>query len=334
MTFDQNSLKDRWGRPHSYLRISLTEACNFQCTYCMPPEGLPESPPAKHHMNDDEITALASIFVEMGVNKIRLTGGEPLLRKGAAQLALRLTHELNTPVHMTTNGSLLKRHLPVLKQGIAGLNVSLDSLQPTRFAKQTGRAVLPNVLSSLEAAYEANIPLKLNAVVVPDYPTKDAFELIKFAETIAAEVRFIEFMPLCGSSWAPSTVTRAQTLEAEVCKALHLTTPTQGRVAHTYINPDSGLKVGFIRSLSKPFCNSCDRVRLSCSGRLVNCLFSSQGIDLLTPLRKGATPTDIKSIIRNEVWGKHQSHGQAEPLDFSLASAKDRVTGIIHHIGG
>ncbi len=326
---------DSWGRTHTYLRISLTEQCNFQCAYCLPPEGLPDAPPPAHHLLDEEILTLARIFVAGGVRKIRFTGGEPLLRAGAARLAARTAQELSVPVHLTTNGSLLPRHLPTLVAGgIAGINISLDTMDREHFARITKRDVLPVVLRAAEAVAATNIQLKLNAVVTPDYALADAMQLIQFARELGAEMRFIEFMPLCGSAWQINGSSRAQELEAEIVRELGLEQRCEGEVAHTFSHSDTGQRVGFIRSLSQPFCGTCNRLRLSCDGRLLTCLFSRQGRALLPLLRAGASEAELRTAIAEEVLQKTRAHGRNNPVDFQDPAVTSAISGVIHSIGG
>lgn len=327
-------LIDRFGREHTYLRISLTERCNFQCLYCLPPEGLPETPPPASHCSDEELLRLVELFVSLGIRKVRLSGGEPLLRKGAPTLVAEIRKRFHIPVHLTTNGSLLKRYLPALQDAdISGINLSLDTLNRDKFHYVTQSRSFDRVIEAAQLVANTGIPLKLNAVVQEDYSTQDAINLIEFGKKLKAEVRFIEFMPLCGSAWNNSGVGRIVQLEEELIHYFQLAHFQQGEVAHTY-DGVHGCRVGFISSLSKPFCSHCNRIRLSCTGFLMPCLFSRTGTDLLTPLRQGASHQELVRLMRANVLEKTKAHGSNEDIDFKTLEDPLQVTGMIHQIGG
>lgn len=331
-----SSLIDRYGRYHTYLRVSLTDRCNFQCRYCLPPEGLPETPPPASHCTDDEFCQMIEAFVALGIRKIRLSGGEPLLRKGVPALVAKIRQRFSLPIFMTTNGSLLKRYLPALKEaGLNGINLSLDTLNRERFNQVTQTQSYERVVEAARLTASSGISLKINAVVQADYTTEEAIDLIEFGRELQVqEVRFIEFMPLCGSAWVNKGVGRIVQLEEELIDYFQLKNFQQGEVAHTYEQSDHSCQVGFISSLSKPFCGTCNRVRLSCTGVLHPCLFSRSGSDLLTPLRQGASPEEMKKIILGNVWQKTKAHGTDEEIHFETLTNPLQVTGLIHQIGG
>jgi cyclic pyranopterin phosphate synthase len=329
-------LEDRFGRKHTYLRISLTESCNFQCLYCLPPEGLPEAPLPASYSTDDEICRLVEIFVQLGVRKIRLSGGEPLLRKGTPALIKRLRQTFQIPVTLTSNGSLILRYSKeLLESGLSGINISLDSLNPKQFKQKTQSSSFEKVIQGIRLMAEAQIPLKLNAVVQDSFPLQEALDLIAFAQEVQAEMRFIEFMPLCGTGWTNKGVGVILQLEKELIEHLQMVDYCQGEVAHTYKIPGKESRIGFISSLSQPFCSTCNRIRLSCTGVLYSCLFSRNGSDLLTPLRQGASVESLSQQIQETVWGKTKAHGSDTPILFRQLQTPEKViSGLIHSIGG
>lgn len=289
----------------------------------------------KTHMNDAELLYLVGLFADLGIRKVRLTGGEPLLRRGLSKLVKQIKESTDVEVHITTNGSLLHKQLPaLLDAGLDGLNVSVDFADAEKFAQSTGRDSYHQVLSALELAAKSGIFIKLNSVVQQTMEVTDALQLIDLAETLSASLRFIEFMPLCGTGWNKDTVGRAPQLERDLVSRLKLNRPEQENIAHSYLVPGKSVRVGFIHSLSQPFCSNCDRLRLSCRGELLACLFSKAGTDLLSPLREKMDRKFLSQLIFERVQKKKKAHDQHSPVDFSALEQPQKIGALIHQIGG
>ncbi len=294
------------------LRLSLTEHCNFRCLYCMPPEGAPVHP-QNQYLTATEILRLVKIFTEMGVTKIRLTGGEPLLRADLLEIIKNLRRlPLLQTLALTTNGSRLPElALPLREAGLGRLNVSLDSLNEKTFAHICKTDSLSRVITGIRAAVRQGFPVKLNAVLLKGVNDAEIFDFLQFASDEGIEeMRFIEFMPLCGTGWKPELVLPLAVIEEKIAARYGLSrlATDADSVAETYQIHHAQIKtrVGFIRTLSKPFCGQCSRIRLSATGFLQPCLFSHQGADLKDELRPlASTDTEIKARIRAAVWRKN-----------------------------
>jgi cyclic pyranopterin phosphate synthase len=312
-------LKDGHGRSIGDLRVSVTDRCNFRCQYCMPAEGLPWLERAEI-LSFEEITRLVSIFAAMGVRDIRLTGGEPLVRRDFPTLAAMLTSLDDVrEVSVTTNGFLLERDAErLVAAGIDRFNVSVDSLQRDRFYELTRRDALDQVLNGLKvlAAFPEAHPIKINAVAIRDFTELEVIPFAELARSTPYEVRFIEFMPLdADRAWTPDRVLTG----AEIRDAIHAVHPLEAEprepsaTARTYRFADGQGRIGFINPVSEPFCGDCDRIRLTADGRLRTCLFSLNETDLRGPLRAGAGDHEIDAIIREAVWRKELKHHVGEP---------------------
>ncbi|MBI2340933.1 MAG: GTP 3',8-cyclase MoaA [Deltaproteobacteria bacterium] len=303
-------LHDSYARNLTYLRISLTDRCNFRCVYCMPPEGIKLLPRAEV-LTLEEIERLARIFVSLGVNKIRLTGGEPLLRKRIVYLVSSLSRfDGLRELGLTTNGSFLADlAFPLKEAGLNTVNVSLDSLNRERFARITLRDELPEVLSGVTRALEAGLAVKINAVALSDLTRDEVVHFCRLAQNYPLEVRFLEFMPLCGTGYKPELVAPFKGIKSWVFDEMDLVPlPRDENVAETYQVKDGPGRIGFIASMSEPFCGTCTRLRLTSTGGLRLCLFSPLEIDLRTPLRSGAADDEIADLIRKGVWKKPKGH--------------------------
>jgi cyclic pyranopterin phosphate synthase len=311
-------LRDGHGRVIGDLRVSVTDRCNFRCQYCMPVEGLPWLERAEI-LSFEEIARLVGLFAEMGVHDVRLTGGEPLVRKQFPHLAQMLAaieavHDLS----VTTNGFLLERDAEALvRAGINRFNVSIDSLQRDRFFELTRRDALPQVLRGLEhlATFPEAHPIKINAVAIRGFTEEEAIPLADLARRTPYEVRFIEFMPLdADHAWTEDQVLTGEEIRA----AIHAVYPLEPQprephaTARVYNFADGHGKVGFINPVSEPFCADCDRVRLTADGRLRTCLFSLNETDLRGPMRDGADDEQLEQIIRDAVWLKELKHHVGE----------------------
>ncbi len=326
-------LKDGHGRLIGDLRVSVTDRCNFRCQYCMPAEGLPWLD-REEILTFEEIVRLVGLFAEMGVHDVRLTGGEPLVRRDFPRLAAMLAgieqvHDLS----VTTNGYLLERDAEALVgAGIDRFNVSIDSLQRDRFFELTRRNALPQVLRGLEklALYPEAHPIKINAVAMRDFTEEEAIPFAEFARRTPYEVRFIEFMPLdADHAWSADQVLTG----AEIRAAIDAVYPLEAEprephaTARVYRFKDGQGKIGFINPVSEPFCGDCNRVRLTADGRLRTCLFSLNETDLRTPMREGAGDAELERIIRDAVWRKELKHHVGEPGFIQPARSMSAIGG-------
>lgn len=313
-------MRDQYGRELHDLRISLTDRCNFRCVYCMPSHGVEFRPP-KELLQDDELLLLVRIAAELGVRKIRLTGGEPTVRANLVGLVRGIA---STPgiqdVAMTTNGMLLARMAADLAAaGLRRVNISIDTLDPEKFRRITRTGTLGTVLDGLHAAEEAGLrPIKINAVVVRGFNEDDVADLAALTFEHDWEVRFIEMMPFGEAAFFQ---TSAMVPEAEIrarVEAAHgpLEPVDLSGVdpARTYRLPGARGAVGLISSLSEPFCARCGRIRLTSDGRLRLCLLRDDEADLLTPLRRGATYDEMREIFGAATFRRPFGHALAEGL--------------------
>jgi cyclic pyranopterin phosphate synthase len=312
-------LEDGHGRLIGDVRVSVTDRCNFRCQYCMPAEGLPWLE-RQDILTFEEIQRLVALLAAMGVHDVRLTGGEPLIRRDFPRLASMLSElEDVADLSVTTNGFLLERDAEALvRAGVHRFNVSVDSLQRDRFFQMTRRDALPQVLRGLEllASFPEAHPIKVNAVAMRGF-TED--ELIPFAELARNsdyEIRFIEFMPLdADHAWTPEQVLSGEEIRAAI-GAVHPLEPLPREphaTARVYRFADGRGKLGFINPVSEPFCADCNRIRLTADGRLRTCLFSLGETDLRTVMRSGADDQELERTIRDAVWRKELKHRVGEP---------------------
>jgi cyclic pyranopterin phosphate synthase len=315
----RDPLHDGHGRRISDLRVSVTDRCNFRCQYCMPAEGLPWLERAEV-LRFEEIERLVTVMAQMGVQTLRLTGGEPLVRRDFPTLAGLLTAiDGLDEVSVTSNGFLLERDAAALvAAGIDRFNISVDSLQRDRFYAQTRRDALPRVLAGLEhlASFPEAHPIKVNAVAIRGFTEQEVLPFARFARQHPYEVRFIEYMPLDGDrAWKPEQVLTG----AEIHAAIHAVYPLADAerdphaTARVHHFADGKGRIGFINPVSEPFCDDCDRIRLTADGRLRTCLFSLNETDLRGPLRAGATDDDLEQLIREAVWAKELKHRVNDP---------------------
>jgi cyclic pyranopterin phosphate synthase len=312
-------LHDGHGRRIADVRVSVTDRCNFRCQYCMPAEGLPWLD-RDEVLSFEEIERLVRLAVEMGIEDVRLTGGEPLVRRDFPVLVGMLArigglHDLS----LTTNGYLLERDAAALVDaGLQRVNVSIDSLQRDRFFQMTRRDSLPQVLRGLDAiARHPEVhPVKVNAVAMRGFTEEEAVPFAEFARQTAFQVRFIEFMPLdADRSWEPDSVlTGAEVREfIERVHPLEELPRERSATARVYRFRDGQGEIGFVNPVSEPFCADCDRIRLTAEGKLRTCLFSMHETDLRAPLRAGASDDELEQIIRDAVWRKELKHHVGEP---------------------
>jgi cyclic pyranopterin phosphate synthase len=324
----RGALVDRFGRVATDLRVSLTDRCSLRCAYCMPPEGLPWLPRAEM-LTDDELVRLVGIAVSLGVREVRLTGGEPLLRPGVPDLVRRIAALRPRPeLSVTTNGILLGRDAAALAAaGLDRVNVSLDTLDPGRFKKITFRDRHADVLAGLAAARAAGLePVKVNAVLLRGVNDDEAPALLRWALTERYQLRFIEQMPLDAQhSWDRSAMVTADEVLTSL-RAVYELAPVSdddrgSAPAETWAVlagpgvPRSGSRprVGVVGSVTRPFCGSCDRVRLTADGQLRNCLFATEESDLRSALRAGADDDELARRLVASIAGKRAGHGIDDP---------------------
>jgi cyclic pyranopterin phosphate synthase len=312
-------LFDGHGRAIRDLRVSVTDRCNFRCQYCMPAEGLPWLDRSEV-LRFEELERVVALLASMGVGAVRLTGGEPLVRRDFPRLAGMLAAVPGLEdLALTTNGFLLERDAAALvAAGVRRFNVSIDSLQRDRFFAMTRRDALPRVLRGLEAlaAFPEAHPIKVNAVAMRGFTEHEVLPFARFAREHPYEVRFIEFMPLdADRAWDISQVLAGEEIRAaiEAEWPLEELPREPSATARVYRFADGRGRNGFINPVSEPFCGDCDRIRLTADGRLRTCLFSLNETDLRGPLRAGATDDDLEEIVRAAVHRKELKHRVNEP---------------------
>jgi molybdenum cofactor biosynthesis protein A len=305
MTPSKTILTDDFGRKHNYLRISLLEKCNLRCTYCMPADGIVLSPKASL-MTADEIFALAQVFVENGVDKIRLTGGEPLLRKDFPEIISKLS-TLKTSLSITTNGILIDRHIDALKQAnIKKINLSLDTLVASKFHSVTLRDQFEKVISNLHLLLNHDFTVKVNVVLMKGFNDNEIIDFIKLTQFLPISVRFIEFMPFAGNEWDRSKMVSQNEILSQVdnsfsSEEIQKLEDEKNFTARTYRIKGFMGDFGIISSITNPFCDGCNRIRLTANGKIKNCLFSNSETDLLTPFRNGESIENLISVsIKNK----------------------------------
>jgi cyclic pyranopterin phosphate synthase len=311
-------LYDGHGRRIEDVRVSVTDRCNFRCQYCMPAEGLAWLDRSEI-LSFEEIERVVGLLAEMGVHDVRLTGGEPLVRRDFPTLAAKLALVDGVDdLSLTTNGYLLERDADALvAAGIRRVNVSIDSLQRDRFFQMTRRDALPRVLRGLEAlARHPEVrPIKVNAVAMRGFTEEEALPFAEFARSTAFQVRFIEFMPLdADHSWTPDAVLTGD----ELRRIIHAVHPLEelprepSATARVFRFLQGGGEIGFINPVSEPFCGDCNRIRLTAEGKLRTCLFSMHETDLREPLRASASDHELEAIVRDAVWRKELKHHVGE----------------------
>lgn len=300
---------DSFQRGISYLRVSVTDRCNLRCVYCMPEEGVSL---VSHDdiLRFEEILPVVRASVELGIDKIRITGGEPLVRSGTADLVQMISRiDGVRDISMTTNGILLAKYARALKEaGLHRVNISLDTLKAERFKRITRVGNLADTLKGIEAAMKAGLdPVKINTVPMKGVNDDEIIDFAHMTQEAGWHVRFIELMPLNrAAEFVPSTVLRKR---IESLGTLEPYTRLAGNGAARYFRlPGANGTIGFISPVSEPFCEECNRLRLSSTGILFPCLFSKQGMDLKTPIRRGANNEEIKGLILQAIAAKPKQH--------------------------
>ncbi|HEY7413659.1 MAG TPA: GTP 3',8-cyclase MoaA [Ktedonobacteraceae bacterium] len=309
-------LIDSYGRRIKSMRISVTDKCNFRCTYCMPAEGLPWLKKAEI-LSYEEITRISRVAVELGIEQIRLTGGEPLVRRDVPDLIRQLRQiEGLRNLSLTTNGILLKQQAGALAEaGLTRINVSLDSLLQDKFFKVTRRNQLNGVLEGLAELeqYPAIHPIKINAVAMRNFTEDEVLDFAQLARRKAYVVRWIEFMPLDADQiWRKEDILTGSEIKSIIEAAYGPLVPVTGNsrseTARRYTFSDGIGEVGFINPVSEPFCSTCDRIRLTADGQLRTCLFATEETDLRAVIRSDASDETLAQTLRQAVWKKELKH--------------------------
>ncbi len=311
-----NILTDTFGRKHNYLRISLTERCNLRCTYCMPADGIQLSP-KDHLMTYEEIYTIAKEFVSMGVTKIRLTGGEPLIRKDAALIMEKLS-SLPVQLTLTTNGVIVDKFIDHFKKcGIKTLNVSLDSLHLQKNKEITRRSYFEKVYQNIILLVKEGFVVKVNCVLMKGFNDDEVIDFINLSKNLPVHVRFIEFMPFDGNQWNMERLVSLQEILSKVHSNFEKNAIVKLQDAPNDTTKSYQIKgyqgtFAIISSVTNPFCDGCNRIRLTANGQIKNCLFSSKESDLLTTLRAGKS---IIPIIQKAVQTKLKVRSGMNTLD-------------------
>jgi molybdenum cofactor biosynthesis protein A len=330
-----NPMQDNHGRAHNYLRISITEHCNLRCTYCMPAEGIALTPRA-HLMTAEEIVTIAKTFVKLGVTKIRLTGGEPLVRKDA-KIIIEQLGKLGVELTLTTNGILVHEFIETFKEaGITTLNVSIDSLKKDKFNQITRRNYFEKLIENLDLLEVNNFKVKLNVVVIKGFNDNEIIDFIELTKDRNIQIRFIEFMPFDGNQWnKEKLVSYAEILsQVNAFYSEEMVSRLQDRPNDTSKNHKiEGYQGSFsvISSVTNPFCSTCNRIRLTADGKLKNCLFSNTETSLLDTLRAGDS---IEPLIFQNIKSKFAMRGGMDddakfqnPLLFSQNRSMIKIGG-------
>lgn len=325
-------LLDTHSRIHDYLRISLTDSCNFRCQYCMPDENI-QCLPNKHLMQVDEIEHIAKTFVDLGVNKIRLTGGEPLVRKEFPEILDRLSR-LPVEISLTTNAVLVHKYINHLKAaGVRSLNVSLDTLNPETFKEITKRDQFKKVWSNILLLLDEGFRVKINTVAIEGIIEKEILNFVALTKNLPLHVRMIEFMPFEGNHWSSKKVVTASQMlkwvEEEYDMVKLKDEPHATAKKYKVIGHEGTF--AFITTMTEHFCGDCNRMRLTADGKMKNCLFGSEEMDLLGSLRKGG---DIVPMIRNSVQRKHAVMGGQFERSYKNADASVLKNRSMIKIGG
>lgn len=324
---------DQFGRVHDYLRISLTERCNLRCFYCMPEEGVQLREKAEF-MTSEELIAIAKKFVKLGVKKIRLTGGEPLVKKGFDKL-IRTLGELPVELALTTNAILIDRYLDdLIAAGIKNINVSLDSLKEDRSNNISRRNYFQKIRNNIDLLLQNDFNVKVNMVLIRGVNDDEIIDFIEWSRHEKVHVRFIEFMPFAGNNWeSTKKVSLAEIMDRvqihydsdEIIRLVDAKNDT----AKNYQIMDSKGTFGVISSVTHPFCSTCNRIRLTADGKIKNCLFSQTETDLLTALRKGE---ELENLIMKSIYTKKRERGGI--ADFTNDSIKQIKNRSMNTIGG
>lgn len=327
---------DQHHRIHSYLRISLIERCNLRCTYCMPAEGVPLLPKS-HIMSNEEIVAIARQFVALGVTKIRLTGGEPLMRKGLDNILQGLS-ELEVSLAMTTNAILLDQYWPLLlRYGVRQLNISLDSLQEEKMNALSRRNKFQKIMANIALAIDKGFDVKINVVLLKGQNDQEIADFVAWGKDLPISIRFIEFMPFQGNNWDWKTngvdLTEVLTVVGNRFgrDAIERIADAPNDTTKNYRIKGAKGTFGVISTVSNPFCDTCNRIRLTADGKMKNCLFSNKETDVLGAFR---SHKDVKKVILDGVWHKHKERAGMTSFSAFSDPEKNQDNRSMIRIGG
>ncbi len=314
MEYLNKNITDSFGREHDYLRISLTERCNLRCFYCMPAEGIPLRPRSEF-MKKNEVVDIAKTFVDLGVKKIRLTGGEPLVRNDAKEIIEALSL-LPVELAITTNGILVDKFINTFTSvGLKSVNVSLDSLQREKLNTITRRNYFDSIMSNIQLLIKQNFHVKLNAVIMRGVNDDEVIDFIEFTKENNVHFRFIEFMPFDGNKWnwkkGVSYKEMMTVINSSYFDKVQRIEDGKNDTSKNYKIEGYNGTFAVISSVTNPFCDSCNRLRLTADGKLKNCLFSNSETDLLSSLRHGE---NIRPLILESVWNKKARRGGMDTL--------------------
>ncbi len=323
---------DKFNRVHDYLRISLTDNCDLRCFYCMPEEGY-QFMPASNLMQAAEIESIAKVFVQEGVRKIRLTGGEPLVRKDFSEIILRLS-KLNIQLTLTTNGTRLHEFVEIIKTaGVRSINISLDTLKKDCFLLMTKRDKHEQVMQNIQLMLDAGIEVKINVVVMKGINDEEIIDFVEWTKNTSIHIRFIEFMPFDGNRWNSNKVVTLQEMLDNV-QEKYAIEPLE-RIAHETTKKYKALHhrgtFAVISTMSAPFCGDCNRMRLTADGKMKNCLFSQTETDILSVYRNGE---DITPFIHQNIGEKKQALGGQFTTDLNKIEINDLQNRTMISIGG
>ncbi|MGB3342270.1 MAG: GTP 3',8-cyclase MoaA [Aequorivita sp.] len=333
-TDHQSRITDKFNRVHDYLRISLTERCNLRCSYCMPAEGI-QLRPRSEFMTAEEVIKMAEIFVSLGVKKIRLTGGEPLVRKDAEEIITGLS-QLPVELAISTNGILVDKYIETFKScGLKSINVSLDSLKKEKFNTITRRDHFDEIMSNINLLMKNDFHIKINVVLIKGVNDDEICDLVEWMRDKNIHVRFIEFMPFEGNKWDWSKgisfkdiMTKIESRYGDNVMKLK---DGKNDTAKSYSIKNYKGTFAIISSVTNPFCDTCNRMRLTADGKIKNCLFSGTETDLLSAMRNGK---DIIPMILESIWNKKAVRGGMNSFeDFSDPSKNQKNRSMIS-IGG
>lgn len=304
-----NNIVDGLGRKHNYLRISLTEKCNLRCTYCMPAEGI-QLRDKSHFMTADEIISIANTFVGLGVDKIRITGGEPFVRKDV-DVILRGICKTGVEVGITTNAILLDKYIGLLKElGIKKLNISLDSLDEQTFNQLSRRKDFQKIMKNIRLAIVEGFDIKINVVLIKGINEAEVEDFVNWSFEENVDIRFIEFMPFDGNTWDWSKVVPQQDVldaleESFGASSILKMEDEANLISRNYKLKEGQGSFGFISTITNPFCDTCNRIRLTADGKIKNCLFAADELDLLKAYREG---NNLEPLILQSIKLKHKKH--------------------------
>ncbi|SKB61000.1 cyclic pyranopterin phosphate synthase [Soonwooa buanensis] len=325
-------LQDQFGREINYLRLAVVDRCNLRCTYCMPENGL-QWIKQNDLMTDEEMIRICSIFTDLGVSKIRITGGEPFVRKNCIQLMESISKLLGLlDLTLTTNGLLTTDYIPRLKaMGVKSVNLSLDTLDSERFYKITRRKSFDKVMKTLESLLKHDLKVKINAVVMEDENIEDIIPLVKLAKENPIDVRFIEEMPFNGGNtpvslkWNYERILEHIQSEFPILEKME---DPKSSTAYNYKIPGFKGDIGIIAAYTRSFCGDCNRIRITPNGELRTCLYEEHGINLKDELRLGKTDDELKSIIINTIKHKPKDGWDAEKQNASSAESHQSMATI------